>query len=345
MDNANTCKIYALFDKKTFISASYDPNNKGVRERFQISGYISDTEDYRFIHKQCFIDFLKGDTNLLNEFAKQEGLENICGRLHIQKDVAPEKYEFEGKMYEIPPLEFTIFLEDQDFYAIEKICENSISNCQMLFGSFDFSCIEFQAKKEHHFRIENLNVSETKVYAIVGFSLHSSQYKHKILPKNERIVRSPEKSLRAEGTSITISISKISFDVEFPGGKYNRILCDGIVHSMPYNSNKELDGLHCLIEFHEYETDFDKEEYPKEAYAGNFRLHSGKHPKDPFISIQLRFKKEEFGKFLKHIFVAPVENKIFVKCRITTLNDSLRLGSDVQADITDFTISNYKSFS
>lgn len=350
MDNVKICKINAMFDERTFISASYDTNDKGVGEHFEISGYIAYPEDDRFICKQCSVRFQKGDTYLftnLDKFAKQEGFEKICGRLTILKDLAPEKWEDYGKKYELPPLQFVISLEDQDFYTIEKFCENSISNSQMIHVGFEFSCKEFQAEKDTSFRINNLNVSEQKVYSIVGFSLHSSPYS-KILPKNERIIRSPEKSLRAESTSITISINKMSFKVEFPGATYNYISCEGIVHDI---SHKELVGLNCIIDFHEYEMEvdeFDKEEYPKEAFAGNFRLFGGKkkHPESRFIGIDLRFKKVELTDFVKHIFLAPVENKIFITCSIAAHKDSLRLESkEVQADITNFTITNYKYFS
>ena len=122
-----TCTIYAMFDNISGIQGSYDPTENGLEESFKIIGYIWNTdEDARFLHKECHVNFVKGLNENLDSFAQKEGREDkICGWLRLLKEVEPKIFEVDGTEFQEPPLEFTIFLLDNEFYAIERICKHS----------------------------------------------------------------------------------------------------------------------------------------------------------------------------------------------------------------------------
>ena len=97
MTDKPTFTIYSMFDFTSGINATYDPADEGLSESFAINGHVWNTDDYRFLHKECRVDFVKGFNKDLEKFAKEEGFEEkMCGGIRILKDVEPRRFDVEG---------------------------------------------------------------------------------------------------------------------------------------------------------------------------------------------------------------------------------------------------------
>ena len=70
MTDKPTFTIYSMFDFTSGINATYDPADEGLSESFAINGHVWNTDDYRFLHKECHVDFVKGFNKNLEKFAK-----------------------------------------------------------------------------------------------------------------------------------------------------------------------------------------------------------------------------------------------------------------------------------
>jgi len=173
-----------MFDFKSGIDATYDPADEGLSENFTITGSIWNTGDHRFCDKECHVTFSKGHNKRLDKFAKEEGFEEkVCGGIRILKNVEPDKFDVDGVEFQESPIELTIWLLENDFYAIERVCKNSIDQNSKISGSFNIFSNEFCEKGFHFPNIDQLDVSTTKEYIITSFSLQSSIYK--IVPKSK----------------------------------------------------------------------------------------------------------------------------------------------------------------
>ncbi|WP_413871267.1 hypothetical protein, partial [Desulfobacula sp.] len=69
-----------------------------------------------------------------------------------------------GVEFQESPIELTIWLLENDFYAIERVCKNSIDQNSKISGSFNIFSNEFCEKGFHFPNIDQLDVSTTRVY-------------------------------------------------------------------------------------------------------------------------------------------------------------------------------------
>lgn len=337
MTDLPTCTIYSMFDNISGIEGTYDPTEGGLKESFKIIGYIWNTEDSRFLHKECHVSFVKGLNKNLDSFAQKEGCEDrICGGLRLFKEVEPEIFEVDGTEFQEPPLEFTIFLLDNEFYAIERICKHSTDQGRKLHGSFHIFSKEFNEKDILFPNTGDLDVSNTKEYIVTRFSLGSSI--EKIIPRHERVIKSPDRDINAPRKSINVSISNTKFDINMPYGYLDQIRCWGIVSD---RKDSEIDGVECSIELKEYEIDFSTGEYPERDYAGTFFYYKGE---DPYVDIELKYKKSDIGDFMKYLIDSSLNASILINCSVNVSEETLSAKNEIQADISHFSISVNKHF-
>lgn len=337
MTNKPTCKIYSLFDFTSGIDAAYDPAGEGLSESFAITGHIWNTDDNRFLHKECHVDFVKGLNKSLDKFAKEESFEEkVCGRIRISKDVEPDKFDVEGTEYQGPPLELTIYLLENEFYAIERVCKHSIDQGRKLHGSFHIFAEKFCKKNLRFPNIEQLDVSVTKEYIVTSFSLGSSI--EKIIPRHKRTIKSPEPKIDSPRKPIIISVANTKFSLNMPYGHLDQLRCWGNISD---RKDSEIDGIECSIELKEYEIDLGTGEYPERGYAGTFFYYKGE---DPYVDIELKFKKSDVGDLLRYLICSSSNSSIVITCSVNLSEEALSAENEIQADITHYTISVNKHF-
>jgi len=337
MTDKPTFTIYSMFDFTSGINATYDPADAGLSESFAINGHVWNTDDYRFLHKECHVDFVKGFNKNLEKFAKEEGFEEkMCGGIRILKDVEPHRFDVEGTEFQEPPLELTIYLLENEFYAIERVCKHSVEQGRKLKGSFHIFSKEFCEKNLLFPNTKQLDVSITKEYIVTSFSLGSSI--EKIVPRHKRSIESPDRKIDAPRTFINISLTNTNFSITLPYGILDQLRCWG---SISGRKGSEIDGIECSIVLKEYEIDFDTGEYPERDYAGTFFYNGGENP---YVDIELRYKKSDIDDFKKYLIDSSSSASISITCDVNVSEEALSTQNEIQADINDYTISVNKNF-
>ena len=161
-----------------------------------------------------------------------------------------------------------------------------------------------------------LDVSNTKEYIVTRFSLGSS--KEKIIPRQERVIKSPDSDINAPRKSVNVSISNTKFNITMPYGYLDhRLRCCGIVSD---GKDSEIDGVECSIELKEYEIDFSTGEYPETDYAGTFFYSKGEYPS---VDIELKYKKSDIGDFMKYLIDPSSNASILINCLVNVSEETL----------------------
>ena len=252
--------------------------------------------------------------------AEAEGLNSICGYVHIKKDVQSEVFEIDGDKIVEPAIRIYLHCSDSEFDAAGEAVERALKNRKTILFNFELAGRSLPNKSGmfYHCYLRDLDTSKEQLYTIQSFSVNTTQ--EAITPQHSRRIR-PLKHNQKETSAFRLRIDSADLSFLVTRGYAENFNCEGTVlsHRAPEHYPETFS-----IKFVEYERDQKQGAYPEEAPAGWCCYYPAAEYSKPRLDLSLHWQhKDLYDVLLPTIFQSRAESKIIVTVYIDNTQEEI----------------------
>lgn len=254
---ANSVTLYVRLLQELGRDVNYDAQKKNLSARCLAQGYVWNT-DSEFQFKRCNVTFHRQATGDLPKFALEHGLDGACGSIQIAPRLEPEKFDADGKEFDLPPIEIYIVVDSSGYDQTQKLLSDCLSTNREMSLSLAFSHRDFTRP---FMNLDDLDLATKSIYPIVRFDLGGIRQKNKtvVVPNYDY---TPE---AAAGLTFTATAASIQASVRNSAFSVPEIKLTGKLWSQKLGITADDE----TMEIKEYEENFGwKGGYPEEAFPG-----------------------------------------------------------------------------